>query len=286
MTEARVTVGIPTFARGGRVLEVLERILECSPPPAEIFVHVDASDGTLERLLAVRFPLVKTLSSSSRVGPGGGRHRCLLAATQPIFCSFDDDSWPLDSDYFERVESHLSLHDEAACLAAAISLRGEDLPSRVVAVEETTDYVGCGYAIRTELYRKLPGHVDRTVPYGLEERDLCLQIAGAGRQILLCQDLRVFHDTRLAHHHSPDITAGTIQNAALLAWLRYPARLWPYAALQFANVLYFLLLQRRFAGIGTGLMFTPAVLWKFRALRLPVEASVVRSYLRRRRKLS
>lgn len=286
MTVVGITVGIPTFARGEKVLEVLSHIAECDPAPAEIIVHVDGSDGSLERLLAERFPEVRTISSASRVGPGGGRHRCLIAATQPIFCSFDDDSWPIDSDFFAQVEGHFANEPQAACLAAAIFHRGEKESDRIEKVERTTDYVGCGYAIRTQFYRGLPGHVDRQVPYGIEERDLCLQIAGTGRELLMCHDLRVFHDTRLEHHQGAEITAGTIQNAALLPWLRYPVSLFPYACLQFANVLYFLLSQRRVAGIGTGLVLIPHVLWRFRALRSPVAAPVIRSYLRRRRKLS
>lgn len=286
MTAAGVTVGIPTFARGEKVLEVLGRLLECRPAPAEIIVHVDASDTSLERKLEDRFPSVRTITSTLRVGPGGGRHRCILSASHPIFCSFDDDSWPIDADFFARVEEHFAVNADAACLAASVFHRDEQPVDRINRVEETTDYVGCGYAIRTDSYRELPGHVDRPVAYGMEERDLSLQIAGAGRKILMCHDLRVFHDTCLEHHQGAEVTAGTIQNAALLPWLRYPVRLWPYACLQFANVFYFLLSQRRIAGMGAGLVSIPRVLWRLRGHRSPIPAPIIRTYLRRRRRLA
>ena len=102
MTAAPVSVGIPTFARGSRLITTLDRLAACDPPPAEVIVHIDKSDGELERELVVRFPAVRLLSSRENVGPGGGRHRCIQASAQPFFVSFDDDSWPLDSNFLAR----------------------------------------------------------------------------------------------------------------------------------------------------------------------------------------
>src|SRR3974377_1485212 len=95
---APVAVIIPTYNRGFAVLSVLDRIQACDPKPSEIWVHVDLGDGALERVLNQKFPKIGVLSSSVRLGPGGGRHRCLLACNTPYAVSFDDDSYPVDSD--------------------------------------------------------------------------------------------------------------------------------------------------------------------------------------------
>src|SRR3981189_3602212 len=95
---APVTVIIPTYNRGVKVLSVLEKIRVCDPAPAAIIIHIDLSDGRLEAELKKRFPDVNVLTSSVRRGPGGGRHRCLLACNTPFAVSFDDDSYPFDSD--------------------------------------------------------------------------------------------------------------------------------------------------------------------------------------------
>ncbi|MFN0076464.1 MAG: glycosyltransferase family 2 protein [Prosthecobacter sp.] len=283
MALAPVTVGIPTYNRNERVINGLAHIFACNPVPAEIIVHIDASDGLLEQKIAEIYPSVHVLASSVRIGPGGGRHRCLQAATQPYFASFDDDSWPVDADFFGRLVEHLELAPRTGGVAASIFLRGESPPPLTSEVRPVVDYVGCGHALKVAAYRELQGYVDRPIAYGLEERDLALQLHAAGWELLLCGDLRVFHDTDLAQQKRPEITAATVANAALLVWLRYPFSCWPYGLLQYLNVIGFMLSRGRLLGVVWGLLRTPLELWRFRQLRRPISATALHSYLRQRR---
>src|ERR1039458_6891032 len=167
MKPAPVSVGIPTYARGLRVLKVLEHLAGCDPQPAEIIVHVDQSDGQLERELTNCFPSVRVCSSPRRIGPGGGRHRCLQAAAQPYFASFDDDSWPLDRDFFAEVVTLFERHPRAAGLAALVYFPDEAQPEREAGVATATDFAGCGCAVRVEAYRQTAGYIDRPWAYGI-----------------------------------------------------------------------------------------------------------------------
>lgn len=282
MKPAPVTVGIPTFGRGLRVVETLTRLTHCDPPPAEIIVHVDRSDGEIERELALRFPKLRLLSSPDNVGPGGGRHRCLLACTQPFFASFDDDSWPLDNDFFAQVITLFESHPRVAVLAASIYSAGEPVQERAPEVEIVSDYTGCGYAVRTDVYHQTVGHVDRSCGYGVEEVDLAMQLHALEWTILRCRSLRVFHDTQLSHHASAEVVAGTVQNVALRAYLRYPVSLWPRALLQLCNIVWFMLRMRRFAGLGRGLWGIPVVLRHHASRRRLLPADKIRSYLNAR----
>src|SRR5213080_2211327 len=99
-----ITVIIPTYNRGSAVISVLEKIQKSDPKPTEIWIHIDLPDGTLECALHEQFPDVRVLTSPIRLGPGGGRHRCLLACNTPYAVSFDDDSYPVDSDFFAVVQ--------------------------------------------------------------------------------------------------------------------------------------------------------------------------------------
>ena len=282
MKPAAVTVGIPTFGRGLRMVQTLTRLAECDPPPLEIIVHVDRSDGKLERELAVRFPTVRLISSLQSVGPGGGRHRCLQACTQPLFASFDDDSWPLDSDFFAQITRLFESHPRAAVLAASIYVPGEVVLESAPEVKIVSDYTGCGYALRADAYRQTAGHIDRSCAYGVEEVDLAMQLHALEWTILKCRSLRVFHDTQLSHHANAEVVANTVQNVALRAYLRYPVQLWPRAVLQLCNVVWFMLKRRRFSGLGRGLWGIPAALRHYASRRRQLPADKIRSYLNAR----
>ena len=114
------------------------------------------------------------------------------------------------------------------------------------------------------------------VAYGMEEEDLALRLLDRGRTLLHCPCLRVFHDTDRSHHNSALITSGTIANIALLAWLRYPARYWPYGVLQVANRCIWCMRVGRRRGIISGLTQIPGHLWKHRHLRAPVSPQAMR----------
>lgn len=280
LTPACVTLGIPTFQRGDKVLQALRQVMACEPAPAEVMVFLDGGeDAGLQQRLHAEFPAVKVLSSSTRLGPGGARHRMLHAASQPWFVSLDDDSWPVDTDFFAKLGRHIEDSEGIAVFAAVIAHRGQDMPAAAEWVQQVSDYTGCGHAMRVAAYRQGAGYVDRPNAYGLEERDVAMQLHAAGWQVRRCGDLRVFHDTTLGHHREPALVASTVENAALLAWLRYPVLLWPYALLQYANVVRFMIVRGRVNGLLRGLLHTPLEVWRHRGLRRPLPSARVWSYL-------
>jgi len=282
MRTAPVSVGIPTFARGLRIVETLNRIGDLDPGPAEVIVHVDQSDGELEAHLRERLPCVRVVSSTNRIGPGGGRHRCLQMALQPYFVSFDDDSWPLDRDFCAEVAELFVQYPHAAVLGATIHHPGEMEPERSVDTSIVSDYTGCGHAMRVQAYRQTTGYIDRPWAYGMEEVDIAMQLHTLDWTILRCGSLRVFHDTQLLHHMRPDVVAGAVQNIALRAFLRYPMRLWPCGLLQVGNLVVDQMRRRRFAGLISGLCGIPGTFWRYASQRRPLPAAKVRSYLNSR----
>ena len=280
---SEVTVIIPTYGRAARLLETIERIMQCEPGPKAIIVHVDQSDGTVEKSIKPEFPTVLTLGSSNRLGPGGGRHKCLLHCETEFAASFDDDSWPADPDYFSRAEKVMRMHSDAAVVAARIWQRGEceiRHDDRLVVVKS---FVGCGHVVRLGAYREVRGYLPRPVAYGMEETDLALQLFDRGWQIYQSGEIRVFHDTELAHHGSAENTAGSIANVALFGFLHYPMSYWPRASLQVANKAVDSLRRGRVAGVLSGLLSAPGICWNFRRYRAPLAASRVRAFLQARK---
>jgi GT2 family glycosyltransferase len=278
-----VAVVIPTYNRGFAVLSTLRRIYACDPRPEEVLVHIDATDGILEAELARQFPEVRALTSPTRLGPGGGRHRCLSVCKAPYAASFDDDSYPVDNDFFSRVEQLFSQHPRAAVIGASIWHRNDSPKRRIESLLQTPSFTGCGHAIRLGAYRQVRGYLPRPVPYGMEEDDVSLQLFAVGWQIYEAADLRVYHDTELKHHQLPEITSGRVANVGLFAFLNYPVIGWGWGFLQLANIIAFSVRMGRISGLLSGILSIPTDCYRNRRYRNPIAWKTVRKFLRFRR---
>jgi GT2 family glycosyltransferase len=273
-----ISVIIPTYSRGMSILTVLEKIQLCDLKPKEILIHIDLGDGILERELKRRFPKAGIMTSSIRLGPGGGRHRCLLKCNTPYAVSFDDDSYPVDSDFFSRVERLFAKYPQAAVFGANIWHRQESEKTRSEKVVNFPSYMGCGYALRLAAYRQVRGYLPRPVSYGMEETDLSLQLFAAGWQVYEAGELRVFHDTDLKHHQSREVTAGSIANVALYAFLNYPLAGLSLGLAQVANRVVYCIRMGRLRGIIAGLLRIPIDCYHYRWYRKPVAWQTVKAF--------
>ena len=214
--------------------------------------------------------------SDTSVGPGGGRNKLIAAARNELIASFDDDSYPIDTDYFSRARLLAEAFPDAALLAASIFHRNEALTVDENLILRTASFVAGGVVFRRSEFLAAGGFVPLVVAYGMEEEDLAFRLLDRGPTLLHCSWLRVFHNTDRSHHNSAQITSGTIANIALLAWLRYPARYWPYGMLQVSNRCIWCMRVGRRRGIISGLIQIPRHLWKHRHLRAPVSPQAMR----------
>jgi GT2 family glycosyltransferase len=277
---APITVIIPTYNRGMAVISVLEKLQVFDPRPAAIVVHIDLNDGKLESELNRRFPDVVVLTSLIRRGPGGGPPSLPAGVPTPYAVSLDDDSYPVDTDFFAAVERLFREHPEVALLEANVWHRNESIKPRTGSLTSIPTYIGCGYAIRVEVYRTTRGHLDR---YGMEELDLALQLFVAGWQMMRAEELRVFHDTELKHHRSAEITAGSISNVALYGFLHYPVKAWGLIVAQLGSKVFYCVRRGRFGGLLSGLLQIPGDCYRNRMHRKPVPWETLKKYLEFRR---
>jgi GT2 family glycosyltransferase len=248
----------------------LQRLLDCRPAPAEILVHFDSGSN-------FEVPnQVQCLHSAANLGPGGGRNLLVRTAKSEWVASFDDDSYPEDGDYFQRVWEASERYPEAGVLMGTVRHRdGVDDGLPMLKEGGIASFVGCGCVYRRSAFLQTSGYVPLPVAYGMEEVDLALQLQSLQISIIEIPSLRIFHDTDLKHHDTSKITAGSIMNQALLVWLRYPIALFPYGLLQYGNQVVDNLRRRRWLGVLSGLVQTPLHLWKYRKLRAPVSSRVI-----------
>jgi GT2 family glycosyltransferase len=214
-----ITAIVAAYQRIEQTLETLKRIKACRPQPDEITVHVDGHQIRCRDAIRQAFPQIKVITSSESIGPGGGRNRLISEARNEWVASFDDDSFPLDADYFARVAALFTKYPEAAVLSAAIYHQGESIGEAEGTPQWVADFIGCGCVYRRDAFLKTSGYVPLTIAYGMEEVDIGLRLLANGQRILKTPWLRVYHDTRLKHHANPNIVAAGIANRALLAFL-------------------------------------------------------------------
>ena len=88
---------------------------------------------------------------------------------------------------------------------------------------------------------------------------------------------------RFAAARKAPVTAGSIANLALLAYLRYPVSLWIVGLGQCVKRIFWLLRHRRLRGICKGVAMIPSHLSANRRYRMPLTHEAVRSYLALRR---
>lgn len=279
-----ISVVIPTWRRTDQLIKTLTRINECTPPPAELLIHVDSGDTETANIVRNRFPEVKIFESATRQGPGGGRNILIRAAENEIVASFDDDSYPIDKDYFSRLVSIFDNYPDASAVASVIVHRNEPVPDATRKISTATAFVNCGSAICKQDFIETGGYVVLPLSYGMEETDLALRLMASGKKIYFCPWLRTFHDTDLTHHASPEINAAAIANIALLAFLRYPLVYLPYGVLQVLNRVIWCVKAGRFKGIFSGLTGIPCYLWRFKNTRSPIPVNIFHNVLRLMRK--
>jgi GT2 family glycosyltransferase len=281
---SQISAILPTYNRPARLRDTLQRILACDPAPAEVIVHVDAGDTTSGDLIRTEFPDVRLLESAERVGPGGGRNRLVAAASCPLVASFDDDSYPVDLDYFARLEMVFDRYPRVAVLAAVVFNNGDEMKPGEPSCRWVADFGGGGCAYRRDVFLDTTGYVPMPIAYGMEEVDLALRLHGSGWGILQSPWLRVRHETDRRHQQAPAVTAASVANISLLAYLRYPISRWWVSVGQTMNMVWYLLRNNRRRGIVAGLGRIPGLARRYSSYRGPVTASALDSYLRLRRR--
>ncbi len=225
-----VSVAIPAYRNETGLAKTLERIFACLPLPQEVLIHFDGGWEPSRDFSADTPVPVRLFHSSANLGPGGGRDALFRQAKCEIVCSFDDDSWPIDADYFQHALAIMEAFPQAGVISPAVYLREKPVLPRLPEVSEGVSFEGSASITRMSVYLKVPGYVPVAKAYGVEEVDLSLQVHTAGYLVMHCPWLRAWHDRPYAdNEHS---TLPWIRNEVLLAYLRYPRWFQPWGWLR------------------------------------------------------
>jgi len=282
-TTVPVSAIVTAYERPIQTVTTIEKLQACEPPPFEILVHVDGGRPEVARLLHERFPKLQVLESEVPLGPGGSRNRLLKESSCEWVASFDDDSYPMDGDFFGRLSTTIRAHPEAAVISAFLISRGESAPPPDDRAYWVADFVGAACVYQREVFLKIPGYVPLRVAYGMEEVDLALRLREAGLGILESRSLRIFHDTDYSHRMTDSWLAGAVSNIALHAFLRYPPAFWPLGLAQLLGRSLNLIKQGRWRGVCRGLAQIPRQCLSFSSYRNTVSMNTLTNYRRLRK---
>jgi GT2 family glycosyltransferase len=221
------TVMISTRDRRPDLEVTCEKLMELRPAPDEVIICADGcNDGTAE-MLRLRFPQFKTLENPLPKGDMYSRDRILRMARGEIVLSLDDDSYPIQRDFFEKLPLILSKHPEAAVVVFpelrngnlfSTSDKSDTCPGHYVSA-----YANCAAAMRRDFYLGQPGFpVFFTHMY--EEPDYALQSYAAGAAVWFEPSLTVRHHLSTANRRPVARHHFNARNELWSVWLRCP---WP-----------------------------------------------------------
>jgi GT2 family glycosyltransferase len=271
-----ISVVIPTYKRIPELLRTLKILSDLDAGPAEVIVHVDGGDEHSGAAVRQNSNGIRVIEGRNTLGPGGSRNKLVKEAKCDIIVSLDDDSFPIDADFFPAVVRAVERHPTAGVIAMNIIHDGEPLINRSARAHPVSDFVGCGCVYRRQAFLSSHGYVPIQPAYGVEETDISLQIIDNGWKIIHDHDLRVRHATTRSHQASATITAAHISNLALLAFLRYPILYLPLGLLQVLSRIIWSIRNGRISGTLSGIAAIPGKIWQFRSYRKPVSAATMR----------
>ena len=150
---------VTAYDRIDQTLQTLRIIQSCVPAPDEVLVHVDANQIETEKAIRDAFPNPRILCSTEQVGPGGGRNKLISAAQFEFVASFDDDSYPIDSDYFARAVKLFEKFPDASVVCAAVYQAGELIGLDEHRAKWTADFSGGACVYRRSAFLDAGGYV-------------------------------------------------------------------------------------------------------------------------------
>jgi len=219
---------IPTRNRCEELGVTCSMLQRMRPQPDEVLIFADACNDRTVEMVRTKFPDFYLIVSDKPAGSVGARDEMLRAATGDIVLSLDDDSYPVQNDFFARLGSIFTAHPEAAVVTFPEVRDGNTTAAPDKTPKSPGHYVSayanCGAAMRRTFYLKQPGFV-RFFSHMYEEPDYALQCYAAGAGVWFEPSLSVRH--RQSSNNRIPLRRHQLnaRNELWSVWLRCP---WPW----------------------------------------------------------
>lgn len=222
----RISVMITTRNRCADLRRTLGVLDAMNPRPDEILVTADGcTDGTVA-MVREEYPQCRLIVNDPGHGSIPSRDRMLREAVGDLVVSLDDDSYPLDFDFFARLPTLFEVHPEAAVITFPEIRDGDDPAGQTwdLRGHYVAAYPNGAAAMRRATYLNLQGFPTLFF-HAYEEPDYAAQCYGHGMAVWFEPSMAI------RHHYSP-VNRDELRTHQLNArnelwsvWLRCP---WPW----------------------------------------------------------
>ncbi len=179
-----------------KTLLLLERMIDTSIH--EVLVFLDGCTDESTRLKN-ELDWVKWYESDKSIGASGARAILYPKATGQILIGLDDDAHPLNADFIGLSEQLFNQYPNVGVLAfqeikGVFNSDAEALDQKGKEIENylCSEFVGCGFAIKKEVYKATRGFPVWIDIYG-EESCLSMEVIANGSDILYTNSIAVNH---------------------------------------------------------------------------------------------
>lgn len=162
----------------------------------EILVFLDGTTDGSEKL-EKDFSWISWYGSEKSLGASKARNFLYRKAKGEILFGFDDDSYPIDNNFIKRTTNLFRNRSEIGIIAfeeiKGLEMTSENSNKSYLPKEEwVNQFLGCGFAIRKDVYFKTRGFPTWIDIYG-EELCLSLEVLSLNYKILFTNEIRVLH---------------------------------------------------------------------------------------------
>lgn len=179
-----------------KTISILEGLIDFSA--TEILVFLDGCTDD-SYLLKEKYSTVNWYLSPKSIGASAARKQLYLHAQGEILIGFDDDAHPLNSNFIALTKALFYQHKNCAVIAfeeirGIYSSDSEALKNSNKEQDDyfTTEFVGCGFAMRKEYYQNTNGFPEWVDIYG-EEACVSIELLDKGYAILKTHKIKVNH---------------------------------------------------------------------------------------------
>lgn len=163
----------------------------------EVLVFIDGCKET--EVLIAKYPWAQWENSATNIGASPARNKLYKKAKGSILIGLDDDAHPISADFIAQTRK-VFIEEVKVGIIAFQEIRGvfltdqealQNVESKVVCYP-TNDFVGCGFAIRKDVYDKTNGFPIWIDIYG-EESCLAIEVLDLGYEIQYNNTIIVNH---------------------------------------------------------------------------------------------